>query len=87
MEVPDASVDRRTRGLFRRQCGGAFGWSGQKVHDLLIALDQKVDRRIDALDQKLDRFRTELASRIEILDRKVDQRIAALDQKVSRQFV
>lgn len=39
------------------------------------------------LDQKVDRFREELAARIEALDQRLSARIEALDQKVSRQFI
>ncbi len=39
------------------------------------------------LDQKVDRFREELSARIDHLDASLSQRIDALDQKVSRQFV
>lgn len=39
------------------------------------------------LDQKVDRFREELAARIEALDQRPSARIEALDQKVSRQFI
>lgn len=42
----------------------------EDLKDMIINLDQKVDRRIDALDQKVDRFRDELSSRIESLDHK-----------------
>ncbi len=54
-----------------------------ELREMMIHLDQKVDRfreelsgRIDALAEKVDRFREELAGRIE-----------ALDQKISRQFI
>jgi uncharacterized coiled-coil protein SlyX len=39
------------------------------------------------LDQKVDRFRDELAARIEALDQRLSGRIEALDQKVSKQFI
>ncbi len=55
----------------------------EDLKDMIIHLDQKVDRfrdelssRINALDQKVDRFRDELSSRID-----------ALDQKFSRYFL
>ena len=77
----EGRVEEHTRG---------FG----EIRDMVVLLDQKVDRRIDALDQKVDRFRDELASRIEALDHKVDrrfetvdQKIGTLDQKLSRQFL
>ncbi len=38
------------------------------------------------LDQKVDRFREELAGRIEALDQRLSGRIEALDQKLSTQF-
>jgi len=58
-----------------------------EIRDLMIHLDQKVDRfreelsaridhldtRIDALDQKVDRFREELSARIDALDQKVER--------------
>ena len=72
-----------------------------ELREMVVQLDQKLDRRIDALDQKVDRFRDELAGRIDALDQKVDRRfesvdrrfetvdlkIDALDQKMSRQFL
>jgi uncharacterized coiled-coil protein SlyX len=45
----------------------------QKVDRRIDALDQKVDRRIDALDQKVDRFRDELSSRIDALDQRLSR--------------
>ncbi len=39
------------------------------------------------LDQKVDRFREELAARIDALDQRLSARIEALDQKVSKQFI
>jgi len=73
----------------------------EDLKDMIIHLDQKVDRfrdelssRINTLDQKVDRFRNELSSRIDALDQKVDRfrnelssRIDALDQKFSRYFL
>jgi len=67
---------------------------GGELRELVIHLDQKVDRfreelvaantvtnsRIDALDQRL-------SSRIDALDQRLSSRIDALDQKVSRQFI
>lgn len=38
------------------------------------------------LDQKVDRFREELAGRIEALDQRLSGRIEALDHKLSTQF-
>src|SRR3989338_8877682 len=55
----------------------------EDIKDLVIALDQKLDRRIDALDQKID-------GRVDALDQKInrlDQRIDHLDQKLSRYFL
>lgn len=49
-------------------------WADLK--DMIIHLDQKLDRRIDALDNKVDR-------RIDALDSRID----ALDQKFSRYFL
>ena len=49
----------------------------EDIKDLVIALDQKLDRRIDALDQKIDR-------RIDALDQKIDGRVDALDQRINR---
>jgi uncharacterized coiled-coil protein SlyX len=48
----------------------------EDLKDMIIHLDQKVDRRIDALDAKVDRHREELSNRIN-----------ALDQKFSRYFL
>lgn len=48
----------------------------EDVKELIINLDQKLDRRIDALDQKLDR-------RVDALD----QRINHLDHKLSKYFL
>ncbi len=69
----------------------------EDLKDMVIHLDQKVDRfreelssRIDALDQKVDRFRNELSSRIDALDQRInilDQRINVLDNKFSRYFL
>jgi len=63
---------------------------GGQLRELILHLDQKVDRfrealsnRIDALDQKVDRFREELAA----ANNATNSRIDALDQKVSRQFI
>jgi uncharacterized coiled-coil protein SlyX len=69
---------------------------GSDLREMVIHLDQKVDRfrdelasridatnsRIDALDQKVDRFREELMR----AHAATNSRIDALDQKVSRQF-
>ena len=55
----------------------------EDIKDLVIALDQKLDRRIDALDQKID-------GRVDALDQRInrlDQRIDHLDQKLSRYFL
>jgi len=68
-----------------------------EFRDMMIHLDQKVDRfreelsaridhldtRIDALDQKIDRFREELSARIDRLNARID----ALDEKFSRFFL
>ncbi|RMH34399.1 MAG: hypothetical protein D6690_10695 [Nitrospirae bacterium] len=39
------------------------------------------------LDQKVDRFRDELSNRIYALDQRLSSRIEALDQKTSKQFI
>jgi tetrahydromethanopterin S-methyltransferase subunit G len=62
--------------------GHSGAWEDLK--DMIINLDQKVDRRIDALDQKVDGFRGELASRIDSLDQRFSSRIESLDQKIDR---
>ena len=59
----------------------------EDIKDMIVNLDQKVDRRIDALDQKVDRFRDELSSRIDSLDQRFASRLDALDQKFSRYFL
>lgn len=66
----------------------------EDLKDMMIHLNEKVDRRVDALDQKVDNFREELSGRINALDRKLDSRvdsldskINALDQKFSRYFL
>jgi len=66
----------------------------QDLKDVIIHLDQKLDRRIDALDQritnldqKLDKKIDALDQRITYLDQKLDRRIDALDQKFSRYFL
>ena len=46
-----------------------------ELHELVIHLDQKVDR-----------FREELSHRIDSLDQRLTGRIDALDQKFSRYF-
>lgn len=57
-----------------------------ELREMVIHLDQKVDRfreelagRIDALDQRL-------SGRIEALDQRLGSRIDALDQKISTYF-
>ena len=59
----------------------------EDIKDLIIGLDQKLDRRMDALDQKLDRRVDALDQRISHLDQKIDKRIDALDQKISKYFL
>lgn len=46
----------------------------EDIKDLIIGLDQKLDRRMDAIDQKFD-------SRTDALDQKFEGRTDALDQK------
>jgi chromosome segregation ATPase len=55
----------------------------EDLKDMIIHLDQKVDRRIDALDAKVDRHREELSNRIDALEAKFDNRINALDNRIN----
>jgi chromosome segregation ATPase len=60
----------------------------EDIKDLIISLDQKLDRRIDALDQKLDRridaLDQKIDGRVDALDQKIDGRVDALDQRINR---
>lgn len=47
----------------------------------------KLREMIMHLDQKVDRFREELSGRIDTLDQRLSGRIDALDKKISSQFV
>ena len=60
----------------------------EDIKDLVIALDQKLDRRIDALDQKIhrriDALDQKIDGRVDALDQKIDGRVDALDQRINR---
>ncbi len=59
---PEGKVEEHSRG---------FG----EIREMLVHLDQKVDR-----------FRAELGSRIDALDQRLTARVDAMDRKLSRQF-
>lgn len=53
------------------------------IRDLLIHLDQKIDRFREELSHRIDNTN----NRIDMLDQRLSSRLDALDQKVSKQFV
>ena len=66
----------------------------EDIKDLVISLDQKLDRRIDALDQRINHLDQKIDRRVDALDQKIggridglDQRINHLDQKLSKYFL
>ena len=47
-----------------------------ELRDMVLGLDQKLDRRLDAMDQKVDR-----------LEHRLERGLARLDDRMSRQFL
>jgi len=65
-----------------------------ELREMIVHLDQKVDRfreelsgRIDTLDQRLSGRIEALSGRLDALDQRLSGRIGALDQKISKQFI
>ncbi len=58
-----------------------------ELREMVIHLDQKVDRFREELAARIDAMDQRLSGRIEALDQRLSARIEALDQKVSKQFI
>ena len=58
-----------------------------ELREMILHLDQKVDRFREELSGRIETLDQRLSGRIETLDQRLSGRIEALDQKVSKQFI
>jgi chromosome segregation ATPase len=60
---------------------------GSELREMILHLDQKVDRFREELSSRIEALDQRLSGRIEALDQRLSGRIEALDQKFSRYFL